>query len=147
MASLRTNLNPFMEKVVMYLQQCPDVAAAYLFGSYARGTERQGSDIDIAVLFYNLKDKLVRFDRRLEMIMDLEGIVVGRKVDVVDIEEAPLLLQHYILKEGILLVDKEPRYRISFEVKSRRSYFDLRPLLVKRGQRIIERVLGGILSD
>jgi|GEM_PF-6846331 len=50
MASPRTNLKPFMEKVVMYLQQCPDVAVAYLFGSYARGTERQGSDIDIAVL-------------------------------------------------------------------------------------------------
>lgn len=142
MASPRTNLKPFMGKVVMYLQQCPDVAAAYLFGSYARGTERQGSDIDIAVLFYNLEEKLVRFDRRLEMIMDLERIV-GKKVDLVDIEEAPVLLRHHILKEGILLVDKEPRYRISFEVKSRRTYFDLRPLLIDRGQQMIARVLGG----
>ena len=28
-----------------------DLAAAYLFGSVARGTPRQGSDVDIAVLY------------------------------------------------------------------------------------------------
>lgn len=142
----RGELKPPISVIAGYLEQRKDIAAAYLFGSQARGTGRENSDIDVAVLFYRLEDKLARFDRRLEMIIELERMV-GRKVDVVDMEEAPLLLRHQILKDGILLVDKEPGYRISFEVKSRRTYFDLRPLLENRSRQMIVRALGGSSND
>ncbi|WP_054937530.1 type VII toxin-antitoxin system MntA family adenylyltransferase antitoxin [Moorella stamsii] len=123
-----------------YLNRCQDVVAAYLFGSYARGTGRERSDIDVAVLFVGSEDKLQRFDRRLEIIIDLER-VTGKKVDVIDIQAAPLLLQHQILKDGILLVDKNPRYRVAFEVWSRRTYFDLQSFLERRNKKIIAKVL------
>lgn len=123
-----------------YLNRCQDVVAAYLFGSRARGTGRERSDIDVAVLFAGIEDKLQRFDRRLEIIIDLER-VTGKKVDVIDIQAAPLLLQHQILKDGILLVDKDPHYRVAFEVWSRRTYFDLQPLLERRHKKIIAKIL------
>jgi predicted nucleotidyltransferase len=52
------------------------IAQAYLFGSYAKGTNRPESDIDIALIFYELKDEVEmqiqlmklrrRFDLRIE---------------------------------------------------------------------------------
>lgn len=142
----KRELPPPILAIARYLEQCEDVAAAYLFGSQAKGTGREKSDIDVAVLFYNQKDKLSRFDRRVEMIIDLER-AVGRKVDIVDMEEAPLMLRHQILKNGILLVNKKPTYRVSFEVKSRRAFFDLRPVLLRRGRQMIARVLEGKQND
>lgn len=47
-----------------YFDRCPDITTAYLFGSYARGGNRQGSDIDIAILFAGVGDKLERFEHR-----------------------------------------------------------------------------------
>ncbi|PRR74269.1 type VII toxin-antitoxin system MntA family adenylyltransferase antitoxin [Neomoorella humiferrea] len=133
--------------IIEYLNQCRDVVAAYLFGSCARGTGRERSDIDVAVLFAGSEGKLHRFDRRLEIIMDLER-VTGKKVDVIDIQAAPLLLQHQIIKDGILLVDKDPRYRVGFEVWSRRTYFDLQPLLERRNKKFIAKVLErGMMVD
>ncbi|BCV22950.1 DNA polymerase beta-like region [Moorella sp. Hama-1] len=128
--------------LIRYLDDCRDVVAAYLFGSYARGAGREHSDIDVAVLFTEIEDELRRFDRRMEIIIDLESRM-GKKVDVIDIKLAPLLLQHQILKDGILLVDKNTRYRVTFEVWSRRTYFDLQPLLEKRNKGLIAKLAGG----
>lgn len=57
-------------------KQEPSLKKAYLFGSYARGTDRKDSDIDLAVIFSDLKDtfdmqvKLMKlrrnFDTRIE---------------------------------------------------------------------------------
>ena len=38
------------KKIVQYFEERPEVVAVYLFGSYAKGYEKQSSDIDIAVL-------------------------------------------------------------------------------------------------
>ena len=56
--------------------QDPNVKTAYLFGSYAKGTIREDSDIDLAIVFKDLKDtfdmqvKLMKlrreFDTRIE---------------------------------------------------------------------------------
>ena len=43
-----TELN--IDTLVAYLAAQPDVLAAYLFGSYARGDARPDSDVDLAVL-------------------------------------------------------------------------------------------------
>ncbi len=114
--------------VAGYLDQQPDIAAAYLFGSLARGTFRPGSDIDIAVLFtQDAGDAAARFERKLELEVALEELV-RRPVQVVDLEQAPLPLQYHVRKHGRLLVEKDREMRIAFEVRSRRLYFDMQPL-------------------
>jgi len=40
-----------IEQARQILGRRPDVAAAYLFGSVARGQARRGSDVDVAVLY------------------------------------------------------------------------------------------------
>lgn len=64
-----------IELIARYLEKQDDIVAAYLFGSQARGTQRDKSDIDVAVLFSSEGDKLARFDRRLEIIIALERVL------------------------------------------------------------------------
>ncbi|HHV77719.1 MAG TPA: nucleotidyltransferase domain-containing protein [Syntrophothermus lipocalidus] len=123
--SLSLSKEDIINSIRDYLASQPDIIAAYLFGSLAKGTFRRGSDIDIAVLFApGTRDKLAHFTRKLDLEIALTDMV-HRSVQVVDLEEASPPLQHQVRKYGRLLVDKDKHYRVDFEVRSRRNYFDL----------------------
>jgi predicted nucleotidyltransferase len=132
------NLNP----VSKTLQQNDRVSAAWVFGSVATGKDRPDSDIDIAVLFIEGLDKHIRFDMRLAIAAELTGLT-GREVDVIDMQAAPLLLQHQVRRFGYLLFEKDHAYRMNFDVKSRRQFLDFYPRLEKRNRQIINKVLEG----
>jgi predicted nucleotidyltransferase len=106
------------------LQQNDKVSAAWVFGSVATGKDRPDSDIDIAVLFIEGLDKHIRFDMRLTIAAELADLT-GRDVDVIDMQAAPLLLQHQVRRFGYLLFEKDHAYRVDFDVKSRRQFLDL----------------------
>jgi len=68
----------------------------YLFGSYAKGTAREGSDVDIAVLGESsLREKMVRAK------LDIEDSLLPFKVDLVDLSQSPYL-KKIVLEEGIV---------------------------------------------
>jgi predicted nucleotidyltransferase len=64
------------EYVEFIRKKAPNIKNAYIFGSFAKGTDREDSDIDLAIIFKNLTDpfdmqvrlmKLRRqFDTRIE---------------------------------------------------------------------------------
>jgi hypothetical protein len=62
------------------------------------------------------------------MADDLTG-AVGRPVDLVVLNRAPVDLVHHILRDGVLLLDRDRSNRIRFEVRLRNEYFDLLPHL------------------
>lgn len=130
------------DTIIKYFTGKQHVLAVYLFGSAAKSLMRKNSDIDIAVLLdEKMKGKIQRFDFILTAGMELE-IETGRPFDVVDITEAPLALQHQILKTGQLLVENNRPARINFEVNSRRKYFDLLPLYEARDRNILQNFKG-----
>jgi len=103
------------------------VTAAYLFGSVARGTATRKSDVDVAILFR--KPPAGRLD---DLRFTLEGELeraIGRQVQVVALNTAPPDLVHRVLRDGHLLLDRDPAARIRFEVQARNLYFDLLPVL------------------
>lgn len=105
----------------------PDVVAAYLYGSRARGTARPDSDVDLGVLFSApLERTLLAQPYLLEA--DLSD-VLGLAVQVVELNDAPADLVHRVLRDGVLLLEADPRGRVRFEVKKRQEYFDLLPVL------------------
>jgi len=111
-----------------YLAQQPDVAAAYVFGSVARGRMWAQSDVDVAVIFTpEAGDKLARFDRRLELEMAL-GDLVHKTVQLVDFETAPVLLRYQIRKYGKVIVDKDPPRRVVLEAAAIGEYLDFQPV-------------------
>ncbi len=111
-----------------------DVMAVYLFGSTARGTARVGSDIDVAVLFDSPPPRALGGPR-----MVIEGELeqaLGRPVDLVVLNNAPVDLRARVLRDGRLLVERDPSARIVFEVRTRNEAFDLEPALTRyRGSR------------
>ena len=95
----------------------PGVATAYLFGSLARGDDHPSSDADVGVLFSSDPPRT------------LAGLHFDRRVQLVVLNRAPADLIHRVLRDGILLLDRDPSARIRFEVRSRNAYFDLLPIL------------------
>ena len=82
-----------------------NLAAAWLFGSRARGTERAGSDVDVAILLR--EDPPPTLDGlMLDLQDDLAG-ELGRPVDLVVMNRAPADLVHRVLRDGELLVEND----------------------------------------
>jgi hypothetical protein len=54
---------------------------------------------------------------------------MGRPVDLVVLNRAPVDLIHRVLRAGILIHERNPAARIRFEVQARNEYFDLLPYL------------------
>jgi len=111
-----------------YLSTHPgDVAAAYLFGSVARGEATSKSDVDIGLLFSTSPaPTLEALPTRLEA--DLAR-AIGAPLQIVVLNRAPIDLVHRVLRDGILLLDRDRSSRIAFEVRARNLYWDLLPTL------------------
>ena len=100
--------------------------AAYLFGSVARGDDAFTSDVDVAILF-DAPPAQQLLGPALTLAGDLERLL-GRAVDLVVLNSAPADLVHRILRDGILVLDRDRARRIRFEVARRNEYFDLEPI-------------------
>ena len=94
----------------------------------ARDQARAGSDVDVAVLRPAPVEHVLS-SLPLDMESDLEKLL-GTTVQVIDLRAAPVDLVHRVLRDGVLLVDRDPSARIQFEVRSRNEYFDLLPIYV-----------------
>jgi predicted nucleotidyltransferase len=109
------------------------IAAAWLFGSQARGTAREDSDVDVAVL-YSDPPAWSSPGGPFDLEGDLEKLT-HKAVQVVVMNTAPVDLVHRVLRDGILLADRDRSRRIRFEVRARNEYFDLLPHLLRYRRR------------
>ena len=105
----------------------PGVAAVYVFGSVASGTDRSDSDVDVAVLFDVAPPHRLN-SPRFELAGELER-VLRRAVDLVVLNDAPPDLGIRVLHTGRLVLDANRSARIAFEVRTRNEAFDLEPIL------------------
>ena len=120
-AELRDILQAELPKLV------PGLAAAYLFGSVARGEAKPSSDVDVGLLYVHAPASTLA-EQPLFAAAELESLL-GRPVDLVVMNSAPVDLVHRILRDGVLLLQPDPSSRIAFEVRARNAYFDLLPIL------------------
>ena len=102
------------------LEAEPDVVVAYLFGSRARGTARAGSDADVAVL---LADDADPHARHVEL-----SAALGPDVDVVVLNHAPVALGYRVLRDGVVLVNRDDHARVRHWVRTVDRYLDSEPL-------------------
>lgn len=123
-----------VEQLTEYFRTAdPRIAAAWLFGSQARGTARPDSDVDVAVL-YGEPPAWSSPGGAFDVEGDLERRT-RRSVQVVVLDTAPVDLVHRVLRDGILLCERDRSRRIRFEVRARNEYFDLLPHLLRYRRR------------
>jgi predicted nucleotidyltransferase len=104
-----------------------DLCCAYLFGSQARGRAGPASDIDLAILLANDPPPTLA-GLQLDLA-DRLSAELGRQVDLVVLNRAPVDLIHRVLREGELVFERDRAARVRFEVRARNEYFDLLPHL------------------
>ena len=118
-----------LQEVAACLAGRPDIVAAYLFGSLARGEASSGSDVDIAVILAGGAPRDVAGVERIEELREQIETRLRRDVDLVVMNGAAPDLLHRILRDGELVCESDHRRRLEFEVQARNEYFDLLPIL------------------
>jgi hypothetical protein len=126
------------------------VVLAYLFGSQAEGTARPDSDWDFAVLLPTSSPPKKFFDVRLDLTNALMDFFRKNEMDVVVLNEAPLLLAREIARYGhIIYEDPVTRPAEQFMASTMQRYLETQPMREARNRdlytclerRITERAL------
>jgi len=120
------------------------VQCAWLFGSTARGEAGPLSDVDVAVL---LDDRVARenyLDVAAALAEELERC--APRIDLVVLNEAPPALRHRVILDGLLLLERDPKQRIDFEVRSIREALDFQHITATYDRALLERAAGGRLG-
>ena len=112
--------------------------ALWLFGSEAIDSAGPFSDIDLAGLFRSRPSALDLLEAR-----DALGALLGRDVDLVDLERASPIVAMQVLRHGRLLVDANPRRRHQAVSDTASRYEDLRIVRREAERAMLARIRNG----
>lgn len=85
------------------LSELSSVRLAFFFGSRAHGHPREESDFDIAILVDESTAEMDRGQAIRQLAARLGREVSSALLDIVLLNDAPALLRHRVLRDGILL--------------------------------------------
>jgi predicted nucleotidyltransferase len=106
----------------------PEVVSALLFGSQATGRASALSDVDVAVWLDASLDRSAYRDLTLQLMGEASEALRTDEVQVVILNDAPPLLAHRAIRDGIRLIDRDPVQRIRLETRAVLDYLDTAPL-------------------
>jgi len=111
------------------------VGIVYLFGSQVTNDKEKKNDFDLAVVFSYEPDrkKSLSLYSRLYQIFSQE--FPKENIDVALLQFSPLGLQFEVIRNGKVLFEVEPEFRMNYEERITRDYFFFEPL-----QREYERI-------
>lgn len=120
------SLEQLSERLAPAFAAEPAVAAAYLFGSVARGEAGPESDWDIGVVY---RDRTSASHEKVATNLALGiGRVLGTDaVDVIDLEAQGPIFCHQVLCDGHRIYEADRNRRIDFESETLVFAHDFRP--------------------
>jgi uncharacterized protein len=93
----------------------------YIFGSYAKGTNNDDSDIDIAVLLEEGYSPL----HKVSLLGNLSDTLKTDNIDLVILNSAHSVLKHQVIKYGKIVYNESEESRILYEVRVLKEYMDM----------------------
>jgi predicted nucleotidyltransferase len=114
---------PPIDEIVSALRAGPRLDLAIMFGSAARGTMHEGSDVDIGIL---PADPDLPLAAELDLQASLEQ-VCGRPVDLVRLDRAPTLVKWQVARDARVLIESGPFQAARFLASAASEYLDFEP--------------------
>ena len=103
----------------------PGVAYALVFGSAARETLRPDSDVDVAI---ELRSGAPRNVLALGTLAARLESAVGRRVDLVLLDEAPPPLAYRVFRDGRIVVEHDHAALVRRKARAILDYLDFKPV-------------------
>jgi len=114
-----------LEKIKKVLEKRPEVLAAYLYGSHAKGYAREDSDIDVAVIFMpDFKPDDPRI-HSLELEDEVNKFVTDFRVNVIPAEAMSFPLKYEATVFGRLFYSRDEHLRVEKQLDLWAEYEDL----------------------
>jgi len=128
-----------LANLTRFLEKDPDILLAYLFGSQAKNEAGPLSDIDLAILLTPASKKDI-FAKKLNLLREFTKIFARDDIDLVILNEAPLVFKYHILKDGkpLYIYDEELHLRLIQKTIS--EYLDFKPVLDFHYQALQKRI-------
>lgn len=106
--------NDLIEKIKSYFLNENEVAAVYLFGSYARGRPKRTSDVDIGILLNSNNSKVFKA-KQLRYLKEL-GRLLRKDIHPVILNTAGEMLMQQIFTWGKCIVENDRRKHARFRM-------------------------------
>ena len=113
------------------LEPRPEILEAYLFGSVARRDAQAHSDIDVAIFIDEASADQGGFGYPASLTADLMAGLETNAIDLVILNQAPPLLYHRVLRDGIRIVSRDLMATTTREAQALSRYCDFVPQLDK----------------
>lgn len=108
------------------LEGFPEIAAAWLFGSVARGAARDDSDLDVGVVY--ARGDRDSHDRLAPAVAAALSRATGvERIDVVDLAAQGPIFAHRVLCDGVLVYEADYARRVDFASDTLVRAFDFMP--------------------
>ena len=105
--------NEMTDRIARYCAEKQEIAACYLFGSHAAGTNRQGSDLDIAILLSDDISPAAYHELSFELITAV-GRTTRLDVHPLIMNNAGDLVLDQVFRKGICLYGSDTEALRSF---------------------------------
>jgi predicted nucleotidyltransferase len=125
-----------IRNAIMEVCESEECVYALLFGSLARGTFKEYSDIDIAIKFKKGDDYLNKTLR----IMSKLSIKLNTDVDVIPLNISDTIIKYEIYSNGILLFCKDYNEYMDDHVNAIDEYLDFEDVFKKFYERTVKEI-------
>ena len=106
-----------------YFSKKPDIVAVYIFGSFGTEYEYPFSDLDLGIVFTHEK---ISLRDELKTEAELSLLLKREKVDLVNLNKAPLKLRYRAVAEGELIYEGNFAAHSDFIEHVHKRYLDYR---------------------
>ncbi|MFW6012412.1 MAG: type VII toxin-antitoxin system MntA family adenylyltransferase antitoxin [bacterium] len=121
-------MEPIEEQVRNVVEDIPGVSVLLVFGSRARGKNRPGSDLDVAVLPRpeegGESEQLFRHRLQKRLAVALADLAPEGRVDVVFLDEAPDTLRQRVMEEGRMVLCRDQDAWKVLRIRTMKEYGD-----------------------
>ena len=113
-------INSTLNTLKQYFSTREDVLMSFIFGSFIKGREHEGSDVDIAIYLKPERNQLeieepVYYKSEDEIWGDLEHIL-KKEVDLIILNRSPVNISDIVVREGFPIVIKDRRTFLRYMV-------------------------------